>query len=383
MNDKRIPIPWSIRWKQFRYSTLPMLGFLTFLALALFLWTSANDMPHAIGEIEAVRVNVSSNLAGMLRTVPGMEGKLYEKVEKDQVIALIDDKSLRGQLATLQQELARLGKELEAEKDKLVVSEADRVRSRFAESVPLYVELEQSRLEVLEHRLQMEVDRLEAQRTNTYYECIEPLFEKKMISEQELNNARSYRDEAAKRMEEDSKIVQEAEARQKNAEERLKKLSDILPADMAKRLSPFDAALDVQQSLIAEKTAEIERLTIRSPIAGMICAIHHLPNENVPAGEPIMTIAAEQGRYLVSFVRQEQHIDPKKGMTVDVRKRAAVSTSVQTNIECVGPQIEQIPQHLCRDPKIPEWGLPVRIAIPDKLPGHPGELFEITFKKES
>jgi hypothetical protein len=49
-------------------------------------------------------------------------------------------------------------------------------------------------------------------------------------------------------------------------------------------------------------------------------------------------------------------------------------------VERVGPQIEEIPPHLCRDAKVPEWGLPVRIALPEPFSGRPGELFEVTFK---
>jgi multidrug resistance efflux pump len=128
---------------------------------------------------------------------------------------------------------------------------------------------------------------------------------------------------------------------------------------------------------------EISRLTIRSPIRGVICAINHWPQSAIRAGEPIVTLASEKGRYLVSYVRQEQHVEPKVGMDVDVRKRLAVSPTVRTIVERVGPQVEQIPEHLCRDPKMPEWGLPVRITLPSDFSGRPGELFEVTFKTRS
>jgi hypothetical protein len=70
-------------------------------------------------------------------------------------------------------------------------------------------------------------------------------------------------------------------------------------------------------------------------------------------------------------------------MDVDVRKRAAIGPTVRTVVERVGPQIESIPVHLCRDPRMPEWGVPVRITLPKDFAGRPGELFEITFKTQS
>jgi hypothetical protein len=112
----------------------------------------------------------------------------------------------------------------------------------------------------------------------------------------------------------------------------------------------------------------------------MICAIHAWPHSAIRAGDPIVTLASDKGRYLVSYVRQEQHVEPKEDMAVDVRKRLAISPTVRTIVERVGPQVEPIPVHLCRDPKMPEWGRPVRITLPDGFPGRPGELFEVTFK---
>jgi multidrug resistance efflux pump len=380
---KRIPVPWKHRWRRFRYTTLPMLGFFTFTGFALWLWTHAGELPHAIGAVESVQVNLASSVEGILKPLPRGNWKLYERVEADQVVAQLDDRVLRSQIITLQEELVQFRKEFEAESSKLAMGEADRFESHFVELSRLRDEREKRRLAVVTQQVQVAVDRLEAERTRIYLECIEPLYEKKMIAEQEIINARLYRDQAAKRLTEDLKVVAEAESQQKAAQERVDQMPAFLPAVVDKQLGALAAAIEVQQKRIAELETQIELLTIRSPLRGMICAIHHWPNESVPAGEPIVTIASDQGRYLVSFVRQEQHINLEEGMTVDVRKRAILTTAVESVVERVGPQIELVPQHLCRDPKIPEWGLPVRITLPDNFSGRPGELFEIMFKKNS
>ena len=48
----------------------------------------------------------------------------------------------------------------------------------------------------------------------------------------------------------------------------------------------------------------------------------------------------------------------------------------------VGPQIELIPEHQRQNPARPEWGLPVRIEMPDDLSARPGELLDVRFKKK-
>jgi multidrug resistance efflux pump len=379
----RIPTPWRLRWHRFRYSTLPLLGLIGFVAATFLLWTRQGEMPHAIGEVEAIRIDVASSLSGILMPLPGLpEGRwtLYEIVEKGDVLAQLDDRPLRAEMETLVRELSRLKKELDAASAKLVVSEATRGLDYMAEKVRLRVELEQRSLVVVERQVDVAVNRLEAQRKSTYFDCLKPLYEKKIVSELELTNARLLRDEAVKRLAENTKVLGEAETEKKGAETRLALMPKFQSADVTKVLAPIAEAVRVQEAKINGVDVEISRLTVHAPFKGMICAIHAWPHSAIRAGDPIVTLASDKGRYLVSYVRQEQHVEPKEDMAVDVRKRLAISPTVRTIVERVGPQVEPIPVHLCRDPKMPEWGRPVRITLPDGFPGRPGELFEVTFK---
>ena len=58
-------------------------------------------------------------------------------------------------------------------------------------------------------------------------------------------------------------------------------------------------------------------------------------------------------------------------MGVEVRARAAGSRPRESVVECIGPQVELIPVHQRRNPQLPEWGLPVRILLPDGLEVRP------------
>ncbi len=409
---ERISTPGRLWWHRFRYTTLPLIGLGTFVVFAYLLWKGQGEMPHAIGEIEVVRVDVASPLSGILK-LPKEGWTLYETVKgpspdgKGTVLAQLDDKPLQAQRDTLVQELARLQKELDAVKAKLTISEADRRLTYMAEAVRLHVEWEQRSLVALERQAEVAVNQIEAQRRTVYYECLKPLYDKKIVSELELNNARYLRDEAMKRLAENTRVAQEAETQQKIAKTRLDEaetpkksaetplnqkngdekrwdqLPRFLPADIAAELAPITAAIQVQKAKIEELNVQIGLLTIHAPFDGMISAIYHWPESAIRAGDPIVTVASDKRRYLVCYVLQEQHVNPTPGMAVDVRKRAAISPTVRTVVEQVGPQIEQIPVHLARDPKYPEWGVPVRITLPENFAGRPGELFEVTFKTGS
>ena len=99
----------------------------------------------------------------------------------------------------------------------------------------------------------------------------------------------------------------------------------------------------------------------------MICAINRWPQSAIKAGEPIVTVGSDERRYIVCYVRQEQHVDPKEGMDVDVRKRAAIAPTVRTVVERSDRRSSRFPYICARDPKYPRVG-PAR-------PHHPAEGF--------
>ena len=51
---------------------------------------------------------------------------------------------------------------------------------------------------------------------------------------------------------------------------------------------------------------------------------------------------------------------------------------VSTQVQAVGPTVEQIPARLWRNPTVPEWGWPIKIAIPPELAILCGEVIGVS-----
>jgi multidrug resistance efflux pump len=130
---------------------------------------------------------------------------------------------------------------------------------------------------------------------------------------------------------------------------------------------------------IQELEQRILAQDIKAPISGTIIAINKFPGQAITAGQAIITIAAEKGDYIVTYVRQSQYLQPTPGMTVNVHLRSAPRT-IQSHVTSVGPQLEQIPDIHLRDPRMPEWGIPVHVAIPPETKLRPGELVDLFFR---
>ena len=94
----------------------------------------------------------------------------------------------------------------------------------------------------------------------------------------------------------------------------------------------------------------------------------------------MVTLAEEQGQYIVGYIRQQQRWQPVAGTVVEVRPRGQPGRRIDAYVDRIGPQVELIPVHQLRNPKIPEWGLPVRVAADRLSDVRPGELVDLVFR---
>jgi multidrug resistance efflux pump len=357
-----------------------VLCFLLSAAAVGWLWQRQTQLPQTVGLVETVRLDVTAEADGVLSPLTHSPWTLFDVVEAQQVVAQLDDRLVQAQLATLQQELQRLQKDLTAAAARLAVSEADRRRSHTAESARLLGDLEQRRLAVLDRQIQQACDRLELQRREARLNGLQVLVAKNMVPDLQVTEEQLQRDLIAQRLEDGRQGLREAETQQQAAAARLDQYAALQPVEADAVLAPLSAAVQVQEARIRELDLQIERLIITAPIRGTICAIHHWPGERIRAGDPILTIAPDQGRYIISYVRPEQRLHPAPGMAAQIRVRTPGSPPLATRVERVGPQVEPIPLQHCRDPRVPEWGLPVRLALPAELQVRPGELVDIRFE---
>jgi multidrug resistance efflux pump len=377
-DNNRIRTPWKRRLARFCHRGLPVLGFLGCLLLTLWLWQRQGFRPALQGEVVAVRVDVTAGCDGLLVPLDREPWRLFDAVQAGQVIARLDDRALLANLDTARKELQRTRAELEAAVAKDSLGEANRDLRYLRDAAKLAVEHGRLLLWTLDRRMQVESDRLKLQRCDARIEHLKPAHDKKTISELKWKEEAIARETVAKRLQEGMTALHKAEDEEKVVREKREKLPARVAAESAKLLAPFQAAIESHEARIRQREVAIDQLLIRAPFDGVICAILRRPGEHVKAGTAILSVADPRSQYIVSYVRPEQRLQPHPGMTTEVRLRLPASRPIATRVERVGPQVERVPLHLCRDPKTAEWGLPVLIAIPDGLPARPGELLDVS-----
>lgn len=375
----RVPTPWRLRLQRLRHSALPIICFGVCLASAVWLWQ--RQMPQAVlvGEADVVRVDVGAPVDGRLIAFRS-PWTLYDAVQPQQVIARFDDTAARFELDAAKLEVERLHKELEAVRAQTLLAESDRRSNRLGDFLRAVWESESRRLDVLDRALTMEVAKVELQRREARLEYLQSLLDSGAANQMQYSDELLLHDKLQRQVADAAAALAEAQSQRDAARQQLAEFPPFEEAPVQTVLAPLQAAAAAQEARVKQIEYQIAGLEIRAPMAGVIAAIHRWPGQTVRQGEPIVTIAAGESRYIVSYIRQEQQLHPEVGAGVEIRPRRIGSAPWRAVIDKVGPQVELIPEHQRRDPKLLEWGRPIRILLPRELSAVPGELFDVRFQ---
>lgn len=376
---ERIRTPWSRRWDRWRQKWLPLVTFIGSAVLLTWLWQERGATPSGIGEVEAVRVDVIASVDGTLVSLDQPLTTLYQRVHAGQVVARLDDRAIQTRLETLRAEVHRLQQTLEVERARVELSEADRHETHLRDAARLAWECEQCRLDALDRQALIEADRVVQKRHEARLAFLTPLHDRGMVTDVEFSDAQLLLEEASARIAANTKVLEESQKQQQATAERMSTFPPLVLADVNSLLSSVQAEIAVEEAMIREVRVELENLESRAPLEGTVVAVHRYPGQSVRAGDPILTIASEQARYVVSYVTQDGSVMPSVGLGVMVRARRVGSQPRETVVESVGPQVEMVPVHQRRNPQVAEWGLPVRVLLPEGLQVLPGELIDVTF----
>ena len=377
---RRIPTPLAQHLRRIQRQLLPVVIFGGIVVLTAWLWGRHINIPNAAGEVATVQVNVASPADGRLIPLAGKPLEVFDNVKTGEVIARLDADAQLAGLDALKGELERLHKELGSVEATTKESQSSRLISQYDEARQLTMDIERLRLAILDRQSLLEQDRIEVKRLIEQVEANKGLVEKGIVPRLTLIELQLRRDVITQRIAENEKGVKEAEKQKTTCEERLKGIAQAQLADLPTVLAPIRASIAAQEARIHQLQLQIRELEVKSPIDGIVSAILCYPGQAVRIGVPIVTIAAGQSRFVVSYVRQAQRLKPAPGMSVDVALRTIPVRRIPAMVDAVGGQVEPVPPHQLVDPKLPEWGLPVRIALPVGTDLHPGELVDITFR---
>ena len=92
-----------------------------------------------------------------------------------------------------------------------------------------------------------------------------------------------------------------------------------------------------------------------------------------------MRLTSSQRESVVAWIPQHDPRRPQPGQNARVRPLPVHNASWLATVLQVGDSVELLPEHQRSDPGVPEWGVPVRLSLPEGLPARPGERLDVRF----
>jgi hypothetical protein len=112
-----IQTPLKLQMRRIRYQVLPVLVFAIALVATAYLWKTYAGAPHGYGEVHAIAARISAPKDGTLLANENYP-KLFDRVEKDQVLA-------RFSASDQDDKQAKIGDELKKSRDDLTTAETE------------------------------------------------------------------------------------------------------------------------------------------------------------------------------------------------------------------------------------------------------------------
>lgn len=365
-----------------RTHILPILVWAGALAGVVVLFHYRTQRFEVLGLAQGQMHQVAATCDGRLRNVPV---QLFERVSQGQTLAVVDtvldNENLQAQLDTALAEVQHLSAELVNTRECLLAEAANRQTDWIAAHRRFSVDVENTKLRVLELMTLLETDRiaLGGLELDNKISIVQSIADQNDTALLQRQRTKVTYNTLAKEIEENEFLLKQAKSDLDAAQRRIAKFSQQQPQhpSVDSALQVIHKQISVQQQRIEELLARRSPLVLKSPFDGVVGQLYHKPGEAVLAGDPILTVAEAKPTEVVAYAGEDQLGRVRERMPVELIKSTEPARTVRSQVAYLGANIELMPQQLWRNRNIPQWGRPVLIRIPPGLELVPGEIVGI------
>jgi multidrug resistance efflux pump len=372
-------VRFGFRW---RIHLLPVLVWLATVACVVGLFARRSQRFEVLGIAEGQMHQIAATCPARIRSI---SVQLFDKVTKGQTLAVVNTvlenerprAQLQAQLDTILAEVEHLTAQLVPTQDSLFAEKADRESTRISDARRFSADVDNARLEVLRLKAVIETDKISLDDLAVNVKITEDLLVKQAVAPYELQKIKVQHNALAKKIEENERLLEQANDALKQAIQREGQYAQQQPyhPSVDGALEVIRKAIKVQEKRMSELLIEIEALDARrtlelkAPYDGVVSQVLHRQSEVVLAGQPVLTITDANVTDIIAYASEEQMSEIQEGMAVELIKHV---TPIRVQIErseviFVGPSVEQMPVRLWRNPNIPQWGRPFLIKAPTQM----------------
>jgi multidrug resistance efflux pump len=145
------------------------------------------------------------------------------------------------------------------------------------------------------------------------------------------------------------------------------------------KVDPLRQAVLVQEAVLRELDNQIEELTLRAPVDGVISMLTRHPGDVVGAGLEVVSLVAARPGVVVVIVPEHQARRAVPGASVELHRDALGAPALGGRVIEIAPEVEESPIRVRPSPSIPAWGRRIAIKVASGEEILPGEAFRVSF----
>lgn len=365
-----------------RLHLLPILVWLGAVACIVMLFSRRTQRFEVLGVAQGQIHQIAATSPARLNNVTV---QLFDTVTKGQTVAIVNNvlenerprALLQAQLETALAEIEHLTAQKMPLRDSYTVDEATRRTNRISDARRFEADVDNARLEILRLTALIKTDQITLENLSWDVRINEELVEKQAIAPYELQKIKSQQNALTKKIEENERLLEQANVALVQALERKNEYTELQPYDpnVDEALDVITKAIVVQEKRMNELLAQLETLDsrevleLKAPSDGVVNQILHETSEVVLAGESILTIAEPNVTEIIGYATSNLMHQIREGMSVElVKSNEPAKVQIErSEVTYVGPVIEQIPAQLWPNPNVPQWGRPFRVKAPTQM----------------
>lgn len=305
----------ALRWAKRLALLIVLLG----MAAALIQWGiyRANHVSTKDARVSADMIDIRSKASGIISALPVSQG---QKLERDQVIAQLNDREVRLHLLELESRVAA---------KEAAISRAKTELNMVSEQTNSSVQAVASKLQAAEARLK--AARAEKDFESNEWARAQSLRERKIISEREWENARNAQRHAEQSLQQALAEVSQSQAaltEMTASTQRLKVLEQGIVGAQHERQS---LALAVEQAQV-----HIQDHQIKAPVAGIVDKVFVDAGEYLTSGQRVLLMHNPNSISISANIKETQIRHVKPGLSVSIKVDAYPDMRFKGTVEKVG-----------------------------------------------
>ena len=350
-----IPVPASLKWREFRYRFLPLITVTATSLAVIALWVANVEAPTVIAKAVARKANLVTPISG---TLLALNVSKFEQVNEGDTLALIQPVGVKNQLASLRLEID------------LIRDRIDPIVEKKRNAVSYY----RLRLEWLQQRVSLASSKVGLQRAENELTRDKNLFDAKVLSADQFDQSQKSVDALRAEVEEATNMVAELSSA----------LDGLHALDAANNTDELEQQLAVAVKQQEEHLRRLEEMSkprpLIAPITGKVSAIDHVQGEVVMDGDRILGITAEDSTQLITYLKAPIPPDLQLGSPIRIQTRGKDRRTATSKVAGISPDWEPLNQGNPASANTEfslNVGLPVLLTLPPELKVRPGELVDV------